>query len=248
VTFRLKERAVRAILLDIEGTTTPVAFVYDVLFPFARAHLREYLQEHVGSDAVRDVLVTLREEWRADVAARQDPPEWPPEWADDALVPAVAYLEWLMDRDLKSPALKLLQGYIWEGGYRSGVLKGLVFPDVRPAFERWRGVPVTIAIYSSGSVLAQRLLFGATPDGDLTPFIAGFFDTDAGVKTSPESYRRIAGALSRAAADILFVSDAPAELDAARSAGCQVLLAERPGNRAVTASDAETINSFDEIV
>ncbi len=244
MTFRLKDRGVRAILLDIEGTTTPLAFVYDVLFPFARAHLREYLQEHAGSEVVRDALDRLREEWRADVAARQDPPEW----ADDALVPAVAYLEWLMDRDLKSPALKLLQGYVWEGGYRSGVLKGLVFPDVRPAFERWRGVPVTIAIYSSGSVLAQRLLFGATPDGDLTPFISGFFDTGAGKKTSPESYRRIAGALGHAAAEVLFVSDVPAELDAARSAGCQVLLAERPGNRAVTASDAETINSFDEIV
>jgi enolase-phosphatase E1 len=243
VTFRLKDRGVRAILLDIEGTTTPLAFVYDVLFPFARAHMRDYLQAHADSDMVRDALDRLREEWRADAAARQDPPEWP----DDALMPAVAYLEWLMDRDLKSPALKLLQGYIWEGGYRSGVLKGLVFPDVRPAFERWRGVPVKIAIYSSGSMLAQRLLFGATPDGDLTPFISGFFDTSAGVKTSAASYRRIAGALSHSAAEVLFVSDVPAELDAARSAGCQVLLAERPGNRAATAKEAETIRSFDEI-
>ena len=225
MTFRLKDRGVRAILLDIEGTTTPMAFVYDVLFPFARAHLREYLQEHVGSDAVRDALVTLREEWRADVAARQDPPEWP----DDAPVSAVAYLEWLMDRDRKSPALKLLQGAHLGRRLPVGRAEGHVFPDVRPAFERWRAIPVTIAIYSSGSVLAQRLLFGATPDGDLTPFIAGFFDTGAGVKTSPESYRRIAEALSHAAAEVLFVSDVPAELDAARSAGCQVLLAERPG-------------------
>jgi enolase-phosphatase E1 len=244
VTFRLKDRGVRAILLDIEGTTTPVAFVYDVLFPFARAHLREYLQAHADSDPVRDALDRLREEWRADVAARQDPPEWP----DDALMPAVAYLEWLMDRDLKSPALKLLQGYIWEGGYRSGVLKGRVFPDVRPAFERWHAVLVTLAIYSSGSVLAQRLLFGATPDGDLTRFISGFFDTSAGVKTSAESYRGIARALSHPAAELLFVSDVRAELDAARSAGCQVLLAERPGNRAVAASGLETVKSFEEIV
>jgi enolase-phosphatase E1 len=244
VTFRLKERAVRAILLDIEGTTTPVAFVYDVLFPFARAHLREYLQEHVGSDAMRDALVTLREEWRADGAARQDPPEW----QDDAPVSAAAYLEWLMDRDLKSPALKLIQGYIWEGGYQSGVLKGMVFPDVRPAFERWRAVPVKIAIYSSGSVLAQRLLFGATADGDLTPFIAGFFDTAVGRKTTPDSYRRIARALNQGAGEVLFVSDVPAELDGARSAGCQVLLAERPGNRPVTDTEADTIGSFDQIV
>jgi len=206
--------------------------------------LREYLQEHAGSDAVRQVLEKLRGEWRADVGARQDPPEWP----EDAPVSGAAYLEWLMDRDLKSPALKLLQGHIWEGGYRAGVLKGLVFPDVRPAFERWRAIPVTIAIYSSGSVLAQRLLFGATPDGDLTRFIAEFFDTGAGPKTSPDSYRGIASALGLAAAEVLFVSDAPAELDAAKSAGCQVLLAERPGNHAVTASEIEAIRSFDEIV
>ena len=244
MTFRLKDRAVRAVLLDIEGTTTPVAFVYDVLFPFARARLREYLQEHAGSDAVRAVLEKLRGEWRADVGARQDPPEWP----EDAPVSAAAYLEWLMDRDLKSPALKLLQGHIWEGGYRSGVLKGMVFPDVRPAFERWRAIPVTIAIYSSGSVLAQRLLFGATPEGDLTPFIGGFFDTGAGAKTSPGSYRGIAGALGYPAEQVLFVSDAPAEIDAARSAGCQVLLAERPGNHVVTAIEIDTIRSFDEIV
>jgi enolase-phosphatase E1 len=244
VTFRLQDRAVRAVLLDIEGTTTPVAFVYDVLFPFARARLREYLQDHAGSGAVREALEKLRGEWRADVAARQDPPEWP----EDATVSAAAYLEWLMDRDLKSPALKLLQGHIWEGGYRSGVLKGMVFPDVRPAFERWRAIPVTIAIYSSGSVLAQRLLFGATPEGDLTPLIAEFFDTGAGAKTSPDSYRGIAGALGHAAEQVLFVSDAPAELEAARSAGCQVLLAERPGNHAVGSTDAEAIRSFEEIV
>ena len=242
--FRLKDRAVRAIVLDIEGTTTPVAFVYDVLFPFARAHLREYLQEHARDAAVRDALERLRDEWRADVAARQDPPEW----NEDSPVSAAVYLEWLMDRDLKSPALKLLQGHIWEGGYRSGVLKGELFPDVRPAFERWRSVPVKIAIYSSGSALAQRLLFGAASDGDLTPFIVGFFDTSVGAKTSPDSYRRIASGLGQDAAQVLFVSDVPAELDAARSAGCQVLLAERPGNRAVAATDLEGIRSFDQIV
>jgi enolase-phosphatase E1 len=240
----MRAHAVRAILLDIEGTTTPLSFVYDVLFPFARAHLREYLREQARSDAVAEALGKLRDEWRADVAARQDPPEW----HDDAPVSAAEYLEWLMDRDLKSPALKLLQGQIWEGGYQSGVLKGIVFPDVRPAFERWRAVPVTIAIYSSGSVLAQRLLFGATPDGDLTPFIAGFFDTAVGAKTSPASYLRIAGGLNHAAAEVLFVSDVAAELDAARAAGCQVLLAERPGNRAAIGAEAETIHSFEEIV
>jgi enolase-phosphatase E1 len=244
-TFRLTERAVRAILLDIEGTTTPVAFVYEVLFPFARAHLREYLQEHARGLALHDdVLQKLRGEWRGDVAAREDPPEW----REDSPVSAAAYLDWLMDRDRKSPALKWLQGRIWEGGYRSGALKGSVFSDVRPAFERWQASCVEIAIYSSGSVLAQRLLFGATADGDLTPFISGFFDTAVGAKTLPDSYRRIAGALHLDAAHMLFVSDVSGELDAAKSAGCQALLAVRPGNRTLTGIGVETILSFDEIV
>ncbi len=246
MTFRLKERAVRAVLLDIEGTTTPVAFVYEVLFPFARAHLREYLQEHAGGEALHDddVFQKLRGEWRDDVAAREDPPEW----REDSPVSAAAYLDWLMDRDRKSPALKLLQGRIWEGGYRSGALKGSVFPDVRPAFERWQASRVEIAIYSSGSVLAQRLLFGATADGDLTPFISEFFDTAVGAKTSPDSYRRIAGGLNLDAAHVLFVSDVPGELDAAKSAGCQALLAVRPGHRTLIDIEGETIRSFDEIV
>jgi enolase-phosphatase E1 len=243
-TFRLKERGVRAILLDIEGTTTPVAFVYEVLFPFARAHLREYLEEHARGEALDDLLQALRGEWRDDVAAREDPPEW----RDDSPPTAAVYIDWLMDRDRKSPALKLLQGRIWEGGYRSGALKGSVFPDVRPAFERWHAGGVAIAIYSSGSVLAQRLLFGATADGDLRPLLSGFFDTAVGAKTSADSYRRITGEMQVHAAHVLFVSDTTEELDAARTGGCQVLLAVRPGNRTPTHTMAETIRSFDQIV
>jgi enolase-phosphatase E1 len=244
VRFLLQDRAIRAILLDIEGTTTPIAFVYDVLFPFARTRLRVYLEDPAHDAAVRDVLQLLRKEWEADAAAGRALPDW----QEAAPGSAAAYLEWLMDRDVKSPALKRLQGLIWEGGYRTGALKGEVFPDVRPAFERWRDARVTIAIYSSGSVLAQRLLFGATREGDLTPFIAAFFDTGVGPKRWPDSYRRIAVELQLEAAGVLFVSDTPAELDAARGAGCQVLLAERPGNRSVSYPEAESIRSFDQIV
>jgi enolase-phosphatase E1 len=244
VRFELKDRAIRTILLDIEGTTTPVAFVYDVLFPFARTHLGAYLQDPTHDAVVREVLHLLREEWDADAAARRDLPGW----QEGTPGSAAAYLEWLMDRDVKSPALKRLQGLIWESGYRTGVLKGEVFPDVPTAFTRWRDAQVTIAIYSSGSVLAQRLLFGATPGGDLTPFITAFFDTGVGAKRWPDSYRRIAAELRHAAANMLFVSDTPAELDAARGAGCQVLFAERPGNRAVIYAEAETVRSFDQIV
>jgi enolase-phosphatase E1 len=244
VRFLLQDRAIRAILLDIEGTTTPIAFVYDVLFPFARTRLSAYLEDSAHDAVVRDVLHLLRKEWEADAAARRDLPDW----QEGEPGSATAYLEWLMDRAVKSPALKRLQGLIWEGGYRTGALHGEVFPDVPPAFARWREARVTIAIYSSGSVLAQRLLFGATREGDLTPFLTAFFDTGVGAKRWPDSYRRIAAELQLAAADLLFVSDTPAELDAARGAGCHVLLAERPGNRSVSYSEAESIRSFDQIV
>ena len=244
--FRLTDRGVRAILLDIEGTTTPIAFVYDVLFPFARARLHEYLAGSGGAhrDAVAEALTRLRAEWNADAAGRRAVPGW----SDEIPESATAYLEWLMDRDVKSPALKLLQGLIWEGGYRTGALKGQVFPDVPKAFTRWRDAQVTVAIYSSGSVLAQRLLFGATEQGDLTPFIAAFFDTGVGAKRWPDSYRRIATELNRAGEEVLFVSDTPAELDAARSAGFQVLLAQRPGNSPATYPEGETIRTIDLIV
>jgi enolase-phosphatase E1 len=244
VTFALEQRAVRAILLDIEGTTTPVAFVYNVLFPFARQHLREYLRDPARREKVDDVLTRLRAEWDADGAARGAVPSW----SEADPESAAAYLEWLMDRDVKSPALKLLQGHIWEGGYRSGTLIGQVFPDVPPAFVRWRGEGVTIAIYSSGSVLAQQLLFGATAAGDLTTFISAFFDTSVGAKRWPDSYRRIAEALQCVSGDVLFVSDMPAELDAARAAGLQVVLAVRPGNQEVEYAEADTIRTFDQIV
>ena len=122
-----------------------------------------------------------------------------------------------------------------------------MFPDVPPALVRWRDAAVDIAIYSSGSVLAQRLLFGNTPHGDLTPYFSCFFDIAVGAKTSPDSYRRIAGELGRLAAQILFVSDVTAELDPARQAGCQALLCVRPGNRPQATNDFAVIESFDEI-
>lgn len=135
-----------------------------------------------------------------------------------------------MDRDRKSQGLKLLQGLIWERGYRDGALHGDVYDDVPDAMRRWHCEGVTIAIYSSGSELAQRLLFGSTAHGDLTPFITAFFDTRVGVKTSPESYRAIAKQLRLAERDIVFISDVTSELRAAQAAGLQVLLSIRPGN------------------
>lgn len=241
--FALREHGIHAIVLDIEGTTTPIAFVHDVLFPYARAHLREYFELHAKADSIRQAVYLLVEEHRRDVTLNANPPEW----REGAAESVIGYVEWLMDRDRKSPGLKLLQGQIWKEGYRSGTLKGQVFSDVPAAFERWRRGGIVIAIYSSGSVLAQQLLFGTTAEGDFVPFVSEFFDTAIGAKTSIDSYRAIAHALGCSPGEILFVSDAPAELEAARAAGCQVLLCVRPGNRDQGSFDAPTIRSFDEI-
>jgi len=233
------ERPVSAILLDIEGTTTPIAFVYDVLFPYARAHVREYLRDAPDADAIN----FLKQEWRVDADHGEGPA-----FSDDSIGELAAYVEWLMDRDRKSPGLKRLQGLVWERGYRDGELKGDVFADVPRALERWRKAGINTAIYSSGSVLAQHLLFSTTGFGDLTPLLSGFFDTSSGAKTSAESYRRIGAALGFSAAQMLFVSDVAAELDAARSAGCQVVLCVRPGNAAEPVSaDVCAVHTFDEI-
>jgi len=228
----LRRRSADAILLDIEGTTTPIAFVYDVLFPYARAHVGAYLRENPDTEAID----LLKQEWRADSK----------EGAPDDLV---AYVEWLMDRDRKSPGLKRLQGLVWQRGYRSGELKGDVFDDVPPALEGWRNAGVRVAIYSSGSILAQRLLFSSTRFGDLTRLLSNYFDTSSGSKTSAESYRRIAASLECSADEMVFVSDAASELEAARSAGCQVALCVRPGNPPQRMPEGiPVVHTFDEIL
>ena len=245
MSVRLHDRGVRLVLLDIEGTTTPMSFVHDVLFPYARTRLASFLRTHAYQEELRDVLATLRVEWQEDARSGEEPPPWA--FAD---IPAAArYLDWLMDRDRKSPALKRIQAEIWKVGFESGELRGEVFPDVAGALARWKAAAVDIAIYSSGSSLAQRLIFSTTAAGDLTPIIAGFFDTAAGAKRSPDSYARIAAATNRAPQTILFISDSPEELNAALNAGCQILLAVRPGNRPVEGPEVlEEISSFDEIV
>jgi enolase-phosphatase E1 len=154
-----------------------------------------------------------------------------------------------MDRDRKSPGLKDLQGLIWERGYQRGELHGIVYPDVPPALRRWCDRAVEMAIYSSGSELAQRRLFASTAEGDLTPLFAGFFDTAVGPKGEAGSYRRIASALGHAPDRVLFVSDVTAELDAAREAGCGTLLCLRPGNLPQPdAARFDRARTFDEIV
>jgi len=225
------------ILLDIEGTTTPMAFVTGTLFPYARAHLPRYLQEHGGTPDCRRAISRLREEYERDRERGEGVPAWAP----------LAYLEWLMDRDRKSPALKDLQGRVWEEGYRGGTLVGQVFDDVPRALAQWRDAGVPVGIFSSGSVRAQQWLFRRSTAGDLTPFLSWHFDTAVGAKREPASYARIAADVSQHPGDILFVSDVTAELDAARAAGLGTTLAVRPGNPPQPASGHRVIHSFDEL-
>jgi len=221
----------RGILLDIEGTTTPIAFVYNVLFPFARSRIAGYV--------TRANLSDLHREHDEDVRQDHNPPAW-------SAAP-VEYIHWLMDQDRKSTALKNIQGEIWREGYETGELHGEVFKDVPPALERWHTKKIDVRIFSSGSVLAQRLIFSTTPAGDLTRLLCGYFDTTTGPKSDPSSYERIAQAFGIPADDILFISDVTRELDAARSAGMQTLLCFRPGNHPQPPHTHQTITSFDRI-
>jgi enolase-phosphatase E1 len=215
-------------LLDVEGTTSPISLVYEQLFPYARKYLGAFLRDHLHEPEVQGDLALLVEENRAemDVPRVVDATD-----ADQASV----YLLWLMDQDRKSTALKSLQGRVWKAGFLAGELVGTVFPDVPEALERWtrRGRRARVAIYSSGSVEAQWLLFRYSSAGDLTPYISAYFDTRTGPKTSAESYRAIAVSMNVAAGEVLFVSDVLRELDPAREAGCATRLSVREGNAAV---------------
>lgn len=231
--------APKLFLLDIEGTIAPISLVYDQLFPYARAHFEKFLRLH-GSDAgVINDLKLLAEENGAETDSTA-PKFSTPEYWDEA----IPYLNWLMDRDRKSTALKSLQGRIWKGGFERDELKGTLFEDVPPALERW-STAAHVAIYSSGSVAAQMLLFQHSNFGDLTPLIAGYFDTRTGPKTERESYESIANAMDCEPGEIMFFSDVVRELDPAREAGCHTRLVMREGNAHVSdAHGHRRIKSF----
>ena len=234
------------ILLDIEGTTTPIAFVTATLVPYARAHIRSYLERHGDSPQYVNLLESFRREHAADAQARQPVPPWSG-IGGAARNSVEAYAAWLMDHDRKSPALKELQGYIWEEGYRAGELVAPVFPDVPVAFERWCADGKSLGIFSSGSVLAQRWLFRCSTAGDLTPRLRWYFDTHTGPKQDAKSYERIARETDNTPSDVLFISDVVAELDAARAAGMKTVLAMRPGNPPQPKHDHRAVSRFDEL-
>jgi enolase-phosphatase E1 len=234
----LSPPAVKVLLLDIEGTTTPLAFVTDTLFPYARKHVRRFLEERAGRPEVRAALDLLRAEHAQE---REAPPPW-----DETPDAVAGYVYWLMDRDRKSTGLKALQGWIWQEGFAAGELRGQLYDDVPPALARWKEQGRRIAIFSSGSVLAQELLFRTTAAGDLTRFLEGYFDTHTGPKNSPESYAAIVRVLGAAPAHVLFLSDVVAELDAARQAGLATGLAVR-GAPPPSSGEHPLVHNFAEV-
>jgi enolase-phosphatase E1 len=207
---------VRGLLLDIEGTTSPLAYVREVMFPFVRRELDHFLAAQGDTPVVREALRALAvEAGHASLGSSRLV-------ADE--------VRRLMDLDAKSSGLKRLQGLIWEAGFASGELRGHVYDDVAPALAAWHAAGIDVRIYSSGSVQAQQLYFGHSTQGDLRGWLGGYYDTSVGSKREADSYRRIADQWPLPAAALLFCSDVVAELDAARTAGLRTMLVVRPEN------------------
>jgi enolase-phosphatase E1 len=214
---------IRAILTDIEGTTTSISFVFDVLFPYARAHIADYVRVHAGEPAVRTQLDAVAAEAGRDLTL------------DEAIDQLIAWI----DADRKVTPLKALQGMIWADGYRDGAFTGHVYPDAVAKLREWQAAGIELYVYSSGSVQAQQLLFGYSDAGDLTPLFKGWFDTRVGGKREADSYVQIAAQIGRPAEDILFLSDIVEELDAARAAGMATTRLVRDAQPASDASHLE---------
>ena len=219
-----------ALLLDIEGTTTPISFVYQVLFPYAAQALPAFLAAQAGRAEVGQAIDL--------VLADAVPDERHLPRVDGAL----AVVRRQMQGDVKATGLKALQGLVWRHGYETGAITGQVFPDVPAAFAAWQAAGRAIAIYSSGSILAQQLLFRHSSAGDLTRFLSGHYDTTTGPKQTAASYHAIAAAWQRAPGSITFCTDVPGEAEAARSAGLQAVLLMRPGNAPLPANLAVAVH------
>ncbi|KAJ2727057.1 enolase-phosphatase E1 [Coemansia sp. Benny D115] len=231
------------VLLDVEGTTTPISFVHDVLFPYITNNMHEFLAANWDDPMVQTHVQAIAEQANKDV---QDglPLATSIDLASDTAAAArekvVSNIKWQMEADRKIGALKGLQGYMWKTGYQAGELRGAMFRDAVDAMKRWSSKDAgrRVFIYSSGSVQAQKLIFGYSECGDLLPLIEGHFDTGIGSKLEAESYERISREVDVAPEKILFVSDNVRELHAAEKAGMQVVLSVRPGNAPVSEEEA----------
>jgi len=207
---------IRVVLTDIEGTTSSISFVHDVLFPYASKHLPDFIRtHHHTTPAVAEQLALVAEKSGVD---RKD------------VEGLIDVLQGWISEDRKEGPLKALQGMVWEQGYHSGELKGDIYPDAADYLQRWHDRGLRLFVYSSGSVKAQKLIFGFSNEGDFTPFFSGYFDTGVGGKKEAQSYRNILAELGVEPATVLFLSDVEAELAAAEQAGLKTVWLVRDGD------------------
>lgn len=237
----IDRRGYRLLLLDIEGTTCPVSFVAETLFPYASRHLGAFLQTHGEEEPVRQLLAAVNKAWDDDtdlqarsLRAEESGP--------------LAYLQLLIRQDRKLTALKDLQGLVWRAGYDRGDLQAPLYSDVPDALRRWHATGVALAVYSSGSVAAQQLLYGHSTAGDLRPLFQHWFDTRIGPKQKASSYGCIGATLQRPTSEVLFISDALPECEAAAASGMAVLFSDREGNPQRNPGPFERISGFDQLL
>lgn len=228
---------IKAVVTDIEGTTSSISFVKEVLFPYAAAHMESFLREHWQDQAVQQQVRDLVDE---------EPENSDADSVDTISVESAnAILQRWIREDRKATPLKTLQGMIWKAGYQNGAYTAHLYPDTAPALQRWHDQGLPLYVYSSGSIAAQKLFFGYSDAGDLTPLFSGYFDTTTGMKQEVESYRKIATALSLPAEQVLFLSDIEGELNAAKTAGLQTILLDR--DNSISDSAHQRVTSFADI-
>ncbi|XP_059395776.1 enolase-phosphatase E1 [Carassius carassius] len=245
----------RVFLLDIEGTTTPITFVKDILFPYIRENLEEYLSAHWEEDECKQDVHLLKKQAEEDLRQNKachvhavDQTVHTDE--EKAIREVVEGVLWQMAADRKSTALKQLQGHMWRAAYMTGKIKGQVYQDVVPAIRRWRHHGLKVYIYSSGSVEAQKLLFGYSVQGDLLDLFDGHFDTNIGAKVESKSYENIAERIGCQPEEIMFLTDVTREAKAAEDAGVSVIMVVRPGNMELTEEERKhyrIITSFSQL-
>ena len=221
---------IKAIITDIEGTTSSLSFVKDILFPYARNHIQDFVLSHSNQKEVRTLLDDVKKEVGRELS--------------DIEI-TTQLVRWI-DEDKKITPMKALQGMIWEAGYRHGDFTGHVYEDAVRNLRRWYELGIALYVFSSGSAQAQRLIFGYSDQGDLTPIFSGYFDTTVGAKRDTDSYKRIAADIAIDPSQILFLSDVKEELDAAHTAGMQTIWLVREGIIDARASHKQ-VRDFDAI-
>ncbi len=226
---------IKAILLDVEGTTTSIDFVHKELFPYSVEKIPEFIKDSENYEILQPIILEIKETLKAEGLLLN---------SLDHETMISTLIEWVRI-DRKHPALKKIQGLIWQKGYESGAIKGHVYDDVKEAFINWTDQKLKVGIYSSGSVLAQKLLFKYSVAGDLTPFLSFHFDTKVGLKRESQSYKNIVQEIGFINNEILFVSDIPEELMAAKDSGLKTLHILRPGT--LKHPDFKSIELFSEL-